>query len=111
MQFESGARRARQRYLFLSCAVVGLLAGCASQATWQRETPTGGFITYPIASDADILSSTARRDAITLMEQKCRAGSRILREGEIARVRADIDRTWNAQMSGHRLWGIEFTCN
>ncbi|MER3422556.1 MAG: hypothetical protein C4293_04290 [Nitrospiraceae bacterium] len=105
--------RARRRcWLILQLvAIVSPLAGCAGSAGLISETPSGGVVTYPITNESDILSSSGRKEAMTLMKKKCGNSSRILHEGEIARIRGDIDRTWQGQLSGERLWGVEFRCN
>lgn len=91
--------------LLLVCA-----AGCAHEATFTRETDQGGLLSYPFQSDAEILSSSGRRDAIQRMTEKCPKGSRIVREGEIPKVSRAADRAWRGQMGTDRLWGIEFVC-
>lgn len=85
-------------------------AGCAHEATFARETEQGGLLSYPFQSDAEILSSSGRRDAMQRMAEKCPKGSRILREGEIPKVSRAADRAWRGQMGTDRLWGIEFVC-
>ena len=87
-----------------------VVSACAHEVGMIRESPSGGVVAYPIHSEMDILSSKARSDAIRLIDEKCRRGHQIVREGEAPRVRKDIDRVWEGQMSGSRLWGLEFTC-
>ena len=85
-------------------------AGCGHEASLQRETSTGGLVTYPIQNDADVLSSAGRRDALLLMRDKCPRGSRVTKEGEVPKVSQAADRAWRGQMGTDRLWGIQFTC-
>lgn len=90
-----------------------LLAGtisCAHEATFVRETAQGGVVSYPFQTDAEVLASSGRRDAIQRMSEKCPKGSRIVREGEIPKVSKTADRAWRGQMGMDRLWGIEFAC-
>lgn len=84
--------------------------GCGHEASLQRETLTGGLITYPIHNDADVLSSAGRRDALRLINDKCPQGSRIIKEGEVPKVSQAADRAWRGQIGVDRIWGIQFTC-
>ena len=85
-------------------------AGCAQDAKLIRDSPTGGVAAFPFQQDGDRVSSQARSHALALIEQKCGKTYKILREGEVPRVSPGADRAWRGQMSGDRLWGIEFTC-
>ena len=62
------------------------LTNCGHEATLTRETATGGVATWSVQSDADVLSSAGRRDALRLIKDKCPNGSRIIKEGEIPKV-------------------------
>lgn len=95
--------------LVLLCLGVAC-TGCGPEAKLVRESPSGGTVVIPFATEGDRLSSPARSEALTLMEGKCGKAFKILREGEIPRVSATADRAWRGQMSGDRLWGLEFTC-
>lgn len=86
------------------------LPGCLGEASLQRATPTGGLVTFPVQSEADILSSAGRRDALRIMEQQCPSGARIIKEGELPKVSKAADRAWGPQIGTDRLWGIQFTC-
>jgi hypothetical protein len=86
------------------------LASCGHEATLTHETVTGGVATWSVQSDADILSSAGRRDALRLINDKCPNGSRIIKEGEVPKVSASADRLWRGQMGYDRIWGIQFTC-
>ena len=96
---------------FLSAALglVGL-GGCGHEASLQRETPTGGVVTFPVQSEADILSSAGRRDALRIIQEKCLLGSHIVKEGELPKVSKAADRAWGPQIGTDRIWGIQFTC-
>src|SRR5215213_2466163 len=52
---------------------VGLL-GCATEASLERDTSTGGLVTFPLETESDILESAGRRDALQIMDAKCRSG-------------------------------------
>lgn len=84
--------------------------GCAAEAKLIQERPAGGVVAFPFQKEGDRLSSHARSDALRLIENKCGKTYRIAKEGEIPRVNAGVDRAWRGQMSGDRLWALEFTC-
>ena len=67
-------------------------------------------MTFPFQSEADILSSAGRRDALRLMEEKCPSGAGIIKEGELPKVSKVADRAWGAQIGTDRVWGIQFQC-
>lgn len=91
-------------------ALVGGLSGCGHDAQLIRDTPTGGLVSYPVQTEADVLSSDARRDALRLIRDKCPQGSRILKEGELPKVSQATDRIWRGQIGADRVWGIQFAC-
>jgi hypothetical protein len=98
--------------LFASIA----LAGCASNVQLINETATGGIVLYPYVEEQDVLNSPERRDALRLLEEKCPAGYRISREGEVPRIDQAVDRAWmgqvsrDGQVSRERHWAILFAC-
>ena len=103
----------------LLVVLVGLciaLASCASNVEIINETPSGGTVVYPYIEEQDVLTSQERRDAIRLLSEKCPAGYRISREGEVPRVDQAVDRAWMGQVSRdglvsrERRWAIIFTC-
>jgi hypothetical protein len=85
-------------------------AGCSAEATVLRDTPAGGVVSYPFETESDILTTAGRGAALRLIGEKCPHGSRIVKEGEIPKVSKKADRVWRGQISGDRLWAIEFTC-
>jgi hypothetical protein len=99
--------------LLLLTALGGLVVptGCSSEAVLYREHESGGIATYPYQSDSDLLTSAGRTNALQLIDEKCAGGSRIVKEGEIPKVSKAADRAWRGQMSGDRLWGIQFVCD
>lgn len=87
-----------------------LLSSCGHGATLVQETPTGGVITYGFQTEADVLSSSVRRDAMGIAAAQCPNGYRIVKEGEVPKVSASADRNWRGQMGMDRRWGIQFAC-
>lgn len=99
------------KVLLLIGAIAGMgAAGCSAEATVVRDTPAGGVVSYPFETESDILTAAGRGAAFRLIGEKCPHGSRIVKEGEIPKVSKKVDRAWRGQISGARLWAIEFTC-
>lgn len=86
------------------------LASCGYDATLQRETPNGGLVTFAIQSEADVLTSDGRQEALRIMEDKCPSGYQIVKEGGVPKVSRAADRAWGPQIGTDRIWGIQFTC-
>jgi hypothetical protein len=94
-------------WLCLLCT--GLFA-CTDSVTILRDTSEGGLIAYPIKHDGEVLSAPGRGEAMRFIEDKCGRRYRILREGEVPRVQAKVDKLWQGQLSGDRQWGLQFSC-
>ena len=92
------------------------LAGCIPHAQIVNETSTGGTALYSYVEEQDVLTSPGRKDALLLLEEKCPAGYRIAREGEVPRIDQAVDRAWmgqlsrDGQVSRERRWAIQFSC-
>lgn len=92
------------------------LAGCAPNAQLINETATAGTVLYSYVEEQDVLTSAGRQDALRLLEDKCPAGYRISREGEIPRVDQTVDQAWrgqisrDGQVSREKRWAIQFVC-
>ena len=103
-------------YLTVGICCLTLQLGCASSAKFISESDQGGTVVYPYFDDADVLSSTSRRDALQLIEMKCPSGYRVSREGQIPRISQAVDQAWkgavsgNGQVSYEKKWAIQFTC-
>lgn len=93
----------------MALCMIGI-ANCGQEASLQRETATGGLVTFPVQSESDILSSAGRREALRLMQEKCPSGLHIVKEGELPKVSRAADRAWGPQIGTDRIWGIQFTC-
>lgn len=93
----------------MALCMIGI-ANCGHEASLQRETATGGLVTFPVQSESDILSSAGRREALRLMQEKCPSGLHIVKEGELPKVSRAADRAWGPQIGTDRIWGIQFTC-
>ena len=99
------------------CVVVSFtLVSCIPHAQIVNETATGGTVLYSYVEEQDVLTSPGRKDALLLLGEKCPAGYRISREGEIPRVDHAVDRAWMGQLSRdgqvtrEKRWAIQFAC-
>ncbi len=84
---------------------------CADGAKFLQETDQGGIVIYPYKSEQGSLVSSFRRDAIKLIEEKCRGAYSIIREGETkgrARVAGVVQ--GSQEIVQERRWGIQFQC-
>ena len=101
-----------QVFVVLSLA----LASCAPNAQIVNETATGGTVLYSYIEEQDVLTSQERRDALRLLGEKCPAGYRIAREGEVPNIDQAVDRAWmgqvsrDGQVSREKRWAIQFAC-
>ena len=97
-------------------SVLLVAPGCASSAKLVSESQRGGTVAYPYFEEEDVLSSSSRRDALHLLEEKCPGGYRVTREGQIPRISQAVDQTWKGQVSGNgqvsreKQWAIQFIC-
>src|SRR5215203_1358946 len=99
----------RSILIVLLLHMVSLLS-CAMEASLERDTATGGLVTFPLQSESDILESAGRRDALRIMDEKCPSGSRIVKEGEFPTAIPAADRAGGPQIGKDRTWGIQFIC-
>jgi hypothetical protein len=98
------------RHTLSFLTVLFTIAACAVGPRLMNETPSGGTVVYPFSEEQDILSSSGRRDALRLLNDKCRGAYRVEAEGELAKVGKNIDKAWSGQISTDRMWGIQFSC-
>jgi len=93
-----------------------ILASCIPHAQIVNESASGGTALYSYVEEQDVLTSPGRQDALRLLEEKCPAGYRISREGEVPRIDQAVDRAWmgqissNGQVSREKRWAIQFAC-
>jgi hypothetical protein len=92
------------------------LASCASDAQIVNETAAGGTVLYSYFEEQDVLTSSGRKDALRLLEEKCPAGYSVSREGQITQINQAVDRAWMGQVSRdgqtnrEKRWAIQFAC-
>ncbi|HJU04316.1 MAG TPA: hypothetical protein VJ692_04125 [Nitrospiraceae bacterium] len=86
-----------------------LLWGCAEGVKLAQQTESGGIVTYPFAETGHLLSPF-RREALQMIEKRCKGASRIVKEGE-AKGRTRInENAGGAEEVRERRWGIQFEC-
>ena len=92
------------------------LASCIPNVQIVNESASGGTIIYSYVEEQDVLTSPGRQDALRLLGEKCPAGYRISREGEVPRIDQAVDRAWmgqisrDGQVSREKSWAIQFSC-
>jgi hypothetical protein len=97
-------------------AVVSLTIASCANARIVNETPTSGTVLYSYIEEQDVLTSSGRKDALGLLDEKCPAGYRISREGQVAQIDQSIDKAWMGQVSRdgqpnrEKRWAIQFVC-
>ena len=89
-----------------------VLAGCADGAKLVQEQDGGGVVIYPFREDQGSMLSSFRKDALAIMNEKCRGGSyAIVREGETkGRSRLVSPIEGQQEIVEERRWGIQFRC-
>ena len=105
--------RASSSTIFSAAACVLLCVGCSEAVKLVRDTGHGGVVTYSYKQErGGHLGSPYRRQALDLIQAKCGAGSRILREGEARGYTSagmgTIEGTED-EVRGRR-WAIQFEC-
>jgi len=87
------------------------VTGCADGAKIVQDGDGGGVAVYPFKGEQGHLLSSFRKDALSLMQQKCGGPYTIVREGE-TKSRARVAETvqGSQEMVQERRWGIEFRC-
>lgn len=98
----------------LPCALAFLTSvGCSEAVLMSQESDHGGVVTYMFKQDrGGPMGSPYRRQALDAIQAKCKAGSRLLREGEVKGYTSagmgTIEGTEDEERG--RRWGIQFEC-
>ncbi len=96
------------------CALTFLFAaGCSEAVLMSQESDQGGVVTYIFKQGrGGPMGSPYRRQALAAIEAKCKAGSRLVREGEVRGYTSagmgTIEGTEDEERG--RRWGIRFEC-
>lgn len=88
-------------------------AGCSEAVMMSQESDHGGVVTYAYKQDrGGPMGSQYRRQALDMIQAKCKAGSRLIREGEVKGYSSAgmgiIEGTEDEERG--RRWGIKFEC-
>lgn len=88
-------------------------AGCSEAVMMSRESDHGGVVTYVFKQDrGGPMGSQYRKPALDMIQAKCKAGSRLIREGEVRGYSSAgmgiIEGTEDEERG--RRWGIQFEC-
>ena len=84
--------------------------GCGEGVKLVRETESGGgIVTYPFKENGHLLSPF-RKDALQMIDKRCKGASRIVREGEAQGRSRMNESTAGAEVIHERRWGIQFEC-
>lgn len=90
--------------------LTGGLWGCGEGAKLVQDTGTGGVVIYPFVPQRGSMTSSFRKDALKLIDERCRGHYHIVREGE-AKGRDRISSVQGADEIVHdHRWGIQFEC-
>ncbi len=110
MASQSRIKRALPQLCLLLLISAG---GCSEAVLLTRESEQGGVMTYSYRDDrGGPMGSPYRKQALDAIQNKCREGSRILREGEVkgySSAGLGIVEGTEDESRGRR-WGIQFEC-
>ena len=105
-------RCSTERWTAVAClAVCMACTGCSQAVMLTQETEHGGVVTYLYKEDrGGPMGSPHRREAVAVMEKKCRSGYTVIKEGEV-RGYASMSSVEGAEgeVTGRR-WGLQFRC-
>jgi hypothetical protein len=106
--YDTNSMKNRSRLLLLCLAVA--CQGCGEGAKLLQQSEHGGVVVYPFRPETGSMTSSFRRDAIRLIEERCGRRYTILREGE-AKGRSRVHNVQDSQeVIQERRWGIQFEC-
>lgn len=97
----------------LCSAALMIVAGCSEAVMMSQESDHGGVVSYAFKGErGGPMGSQYRKSALDLIQAKCGAGSRIVREGEIKGYTSAgmgiIGGTEDEDRG--RRWGVQFEC-
>ncbi|MEW6544827.1 MAG: hypothetical protein AB1411_14615 [Nitrospirota bacterium] len=88
-----------------------LCAACAQGARFLQLNEQGGVVAYPLKKDREsIYASRFRAEALTMIEEHCRKGYRIVREGETKGETRNSGLDADDLLTTRRFWGLQFQC-
>lgn len=101
------------RWAVVVCAAAMAAAGCSEAVMMSQESDHGGVVTYAYKQDrGGPMGSQYRKSAMEMIQAKCHAGSRFIREGEVRGYSSAgmgiVEGTEDEERG--RRWGIQFEC-
>lgn len=109
MIYDTNRMKTRSRLWWVS--LLGILAGCGGGATLVQDTDRGGIVAYSFSPQRGAMMSSSRREALQLIEQRCRGRYQIVREGEAkGRDRVSSVVAGAEEVVHDHRWGIQFEC-
>ncbi len=94
----------------LIMALAAASAGCGEGAKLIQEQDHGGVVVYPFKEGQGPLLSSFRKDALTLMGEKCGGPYVIVKEGETKGRQRLAGPEGSQEIVHERRWGIQFQC-
>lgn len=97
----------------LCSAALMMTAGCSEAVMMSQESDHGGVVSYAFKGErGGPMGSQYRGQALDLIQTKCGAGSRIIREGEVKGYTSAgmgiVEGTEDEERG--RRWGVQFEC-
>lgn len=102
------------RWVPVLCSTALMMTtGCSQAVMLDHESDHGGVVSYVFKQErGGPIGSQYRKQALNLIEAKCGAGSRIIREGEVKGYTSAgmgiIEGTEDEERG--RRWGVQFEC-
>ena len=89
---------------------VPVIGACSDAVRMAHETESGGVVTYLYKEDrGGPMGSPYRKEAMKLIEKKCRAGYVVVRDGEAKGATMSTIEGQEGEITNRR-WGIQFRC-
>lgn len=88
----------------------GLVGGCSEGAKLIQATDGGGVVTYPYKPQSGSLTTQFRSEALHVMQEHCKGGYTIMKEGEAKGRSRMVENQGVAEMVAEHRWGIQFQC-
>jgi hypothetical protein len=85
-------------------------AACAEGAKLVSDTGHGGVVIYPYKGEGGSLASSFRSEALRLIEQRCRDGYTVTREGEAKGRTRMVENAAGIEAITQKRWAIQFKC-
>ena len=88
-----------------------LASGCSDAVQMTHETEEGGVVSYLFKADrGGPMGSPHRKAALKLIDEKCRSGYTIVRDGELRGYGSMSSVEGQEGEFTGRRWGIQFRC-